>query len=68
MEKKEKMSLNSIFEFGKYKGKKLSDILKSNPGYLKWCLDKNFFNLSQLEIEEIKEVEQKQEPGVESVV
>lgn len=30
---------NNKFTFGKYKNRDIYDILKTNPQYIKWCLD-----------------------------
>lgn len=36
------------FWFGKYKGQKIVDIMRHNPGYIKWCLNSGALHQSQL--------------------
>lgn len=33
---------NEIFNFGKYKGKKVEEIINANPGYYRWMMDGDF--------------------------
>ena len=36
-----KPSLYKIFNFGKYKDKKLEEVVKSDRRYMEWCLIRN---------------------------
>jgi len=47
LNEKEKITLDSKLEFGKYCGSKISEILVKDPKYIKWCLEKNIFGLSE---------------------
>lgn len=40
-------TLNSILDFGKHKGKTISDIISSDPIYLEWCLAEEIFELDE---------------------
>ena len=31
-----------VFNFGKYKGKKVTDVLRTDPGYYSWILNSDF--------------------------
>jgi DNA polymerase-3 subunit epsilon len=33
---------NIVFNFGKYKGKKVTDVLRMDPGYFSWVLQGDF--------------------------
>lgn len=33
------MRLRSVLNFGKYKGKKVSEVLKTDPTYLQWAIN-----------------------------
>ena len=33
--------------FGKYKGRKISDIIVSDPDYIEWCLERGLFLLGE---------------------
>jgi DNA polymerase-3 subunit epsilon len=45
---------NEIFSFGKYKGKKVSDILEENPGYYNWIQNADFPLYTKKVLTEIK--------------
>lgn len=36
---KKVMNLESIFEFGKYRGHQLEDVITDDPGYIEWLID-----------------------------
>ena len=45
--------------FGKYKGKKVSDVLRADPGYYSWILQGDFARntkqiLTQIRLEQLK--------------
>ena len=48
-----------VFNFGKYKGKKVSDVLRADPGYYSWILQGDFARntkqiLTQIRLEQLK--------------
>jgi uncharacterized protein (DUF3820 family) len=56
---------NYVFAFGKYKGKKLIDLVNSNDGYINWLLnnseDENLLKCIELLTGQVKLTEDKQE-------
>ena len=50
-----KYEIESIFNFGKFKGKTLLDVLSTNPNYVKWCfVNVATFYINNLTINEIR--------------
>ena len=43
-----------VFNFGKYKGKKIKEILKKNPGYFNWIIKGKFSNDTKENLKKIK--------------
>ena len=43
-----------VFNFGKYKGKKIKEILKTNPGYFNWIIKGKFSNDTKENLKKIK--------------
>ncbi len=49
--------LNSVFMFGKNKGKTLREVLDHQASYINWCaINVDFFYIAELTIEDIKKV------------
>ena len=49
--------LSDPFDFGKYKGRIIDDILKHNPGYVVWCIENiEWFRLSEADKERAYEL------------
>ena len=46
-------NLNTTFDFGMYKGDKLSNVIVENAGYIRWCLiNVDWFVIDQAEFDE----------------
>ena len=43
-----------VFNFGKYKGKKIKEIIKKNPGYFNWIIKGKFSNDTKENLKKIK--------------
>lgn len=45
----------AVFNFGKYKGRAVKDVLKTDPGYYNWMLNGDFAEHTKQKLREIKE-------------
>ena len=48
--------LDSVFDFGKYEGSKLEEILEKDPSYIEWCIcNLDYFLITEEDITSITE-------------
>lgn len=51
----QRLGIDSVLEFGKYKGKSVKEILEVSPGYVKWIKEKRIHKLTPDLNQELKE-------------
>jgi hypothetical protein len=50
-------NIETVFDFGKYAGKSVREVLDIQPSYIDWCIiNLNYFYISQAEIDYIKSI------------